>query len=166
VSTVTVDQVLQYVAPRLDGPGYDRGDVKNSTIEHETTIQGDGVPIWWQETDREVLERAASMTPTPSSSPSSVAESPSSGTSSGLPENTSSSNQNSQDQSLHASGLSTGAKIGLGVGIPLAGLLGLAPGYMVFRRRMLRRTNNGGAEVVNAEGYAPAGVTGGGEGRS
>jgi hypothetical protein len=115
------------------------------------------VPIWWQDKDKELLERAAQMTPStvPESSGSLVVGSPTEGASSGLPENTNSSNSDQSQPSSSSSGLSTGTKIGLGVGIPLAILLGLALGYILFRRRTKRKiasVTNGGYEMGNGNG--------------
>jgi len=121
-------------------------------------VHGDGVPIWWQDKDKEVLERAAQMTPSalPESSGSLVVGSPTEGASSGLPENTNSSTSDQSQSSSPSAGLSTGAKIGLGVGIPLAILLGLALGFILFRRRSKRKTGapvaNSGYEMGNGSG--------------
>jgi hypothetical protein len=161
-SKVAKDQTLHYVNPRQNGTVWDRGEIRPTVIESATSVHGDGVPIWWQDKDKEVLERAAQMTPStvPEGSGSLVVGNPTEGASSGLPENTNSSTSDqspssSSSSSSSSSGLSTGAKIGLGVGIPLAILLGLALGYILFRRRMKRKiapVANGGYEMGNGSG--------------
>jgi hypothetical protein len=161
-SKVAKDQTLHYVNPRQNGTVWDRGEIRPTVIETATFIHGDGVPIWWQDKDKEVLDRAAQMTPSalPQSSGSLVAGNPTEGASSVLPENTNSSTPGQSQSSSSSSGLSTGAKIGLGVGIPLAILLGLALGYILFRRRTKRKIAppaNGGYEMGNGSGVVGGG---------
>jgi hypothetical protein len=129
-SSITVDQVLTYIAPKLDGTGFDRGDVRTTTVDQAATVQGDGIPIWWQSSDSAILAAAVTQTLAGLSESSQTLSTP-----------TSSATQSpaapaEQDES---SGLSTGAKIGLGVGIPIAVLLGLATAFILIRRRKARR---------------------------
>jgi hypothetical protein len=133
-------------------------------IETDMKIYGDGVPIWWQDKDKEVLDSAARMTPSsaPESSGTLVAGA-SEGASSELPQDTNSSTPDHNQFSSSSSGLSTGAKIGLGVGIPLAILLGLALGYILFRRRMKRKLGAPAASKDTYEmGNGSGNVAGGG----
>jgi hypothetical protein len=146
-STVTVDQVLRYVAPRLDGTGYDRGETKETTIEQETRVIGDGVPIWWQASDLPVLEAAAQMTPTSMPPSASTSGAPSEGSAPTLPENTSASDAERNQSSSSSGGLTTGGKIGLGVGLPIAILLGLFIGYMFARRRRAKKIGGGDSAI-------------------
>jgi hypothetical protein len=129
-STVTVDQVLVYVAPRLDGIAYDRGPVRTTTVDKAATVQGDGVPIWWQNSDSAVLAAAATKMPTKTSENSQALSTP-----------TLSPSESLANLPKHntKSGLSTGAKVGLGVGIPIAVLLALAIAFILLRRRKARK---------------------------
>lgn len=130
-STITVDQEVTYIMPKPAGTGWDRGDVKTTTVDKEATIQGDGIPIWWQSTDSAVLAAAAVQTSAGVSGSSQTLSTPTSSPSqsTGAPPE--------QDTD---SGLSNGAKIGLGVGIPIVVLIGLAIAFILFRRRRTKKT--------------------------
>jgi hypothetical protein len=130
-STITVDQEITYIAPKLAGTGWDRGDIRTTTVDKESTIQGDGIPIWWQSSDSSVLAAAVAQTSAGFSGSSQTLSTP-----------TPSPNQSpgatvEQDTD---SGLSNGAKIGLGVGIPTVVLIGLTIAFIFFRRRRAKRT--------------------------
>jgi hypothetical protein len=83
-------------------------------------LSADGVLIQWQATDAEMLSRAAAMTAAPWNGPP-------------TPES--------------AKGLSTGQKIGIGVGVPLAVILGLLVFWLVWRSRTRRRKGKAPYEI-------------------
>ncbi|KAF2489093.1 hypothetical protein BU16DRAFT_531503 [Lophium mytilinum] len=158
-SQITQNQIVQYVFATFNGAsGYDRGTVSTSTFASDATAWGDGVPIWWQNSDDALLAAASTMLPSASSStvPTTGLAStggtarPSATTS--IPSSTAATSASSTAVP-GVGGLSTGAKVGLGVGIPVAIIAGLALGYLLFRRRQGRGTPYGGATDVQLGKY-------------
>jgi hypothetical protein len=96
-----------------------------------TVVSGDGVPIMWQSKDAEVLARASTMRST--SPQSTVTPTPEISKPPGTSEVTSIST---------SGGLSMGAKIGIGVSIPIAVIVGLALGFLLWKRRRAHRVKH------------------------
>lgn len=147
-STVTKNQVLTYVGPKLNGTdGWIRGSVKSTTLTTTSYVWGDGIPIWWQSSDEAALTAASTLMPTQTVSPTTTQ------TSSSTTQTGGSSDSNTQ------SSFSTSAKIGLGVGIPLAVLLGLGIGWFVFRHQKantpLLHSNNEHGQYIGASSKEP-----------
>lgn len=121
-------------SPSQVGQAWQLGSATTSIATKATYIEGDGVPIWWQNSDSSVLAQASATT---TSMTSGASPSPSSTGTTSTPD----------------SGLSSGTKIGLGVGLAIAGvLLGLLALFFVRKRRR---------EHAEAErhGLLPAGET-------
>ncbi|KAH3906903.1 hypothetical protein HBI56_064530 [Parastagonospora nodorum] len=146
VSPMTKGQVATIRARPSNGEAWDRQPAMTNTIVSDTSVHGDGIPIYWQSSDAEVLSRAAAMTPT--SDPGSVASpsnasaySSSAPTSSGI----------AQTGSSPSAGLSTGAKAGIGAGVPIAVIALLMMGFFFWKRRRDRRGDSEGMKVQTGE---------------
>lgn len=143
---MTRGQVITVRTADFDGQKYDAKPAVTVPILSDTIVQGDGIPIYWQSSDVEVLSRAAAMTPTGTAS--SVA-SPSNADAS--PSSVPSSPGALQTGSLPPAGLSTGAKAGVGAGIPIAVIAALVMGSLLWKRRRDRRVVSEGMATQRAE---------------
>lgn len=133
---------MQYIVPTMNGTQFQNGPVTTTTLTTWGRMQGDGVPIWWQSSDRAVSPAVA----TPSSSTTSANNAQTSQTSS-LPSNT----QTPPSDSNTPRGLSPGAKAGIGVGVAAFFLLGaLAVGMFVFVRRKKRVVESESVEELES----------------
>ncbi|KAH5435988.1 hypothetical protein HBI16_117230 [Parastagonospora nodorum] len=152
-SFLAEDTSLSYIVPSSVNGKWEAGDVSVGSFPKGYPVQGDGVPVWYQSSDSQVLAAAATRTAGESSSlasrmsSASTAQTPTStppptGSPAVQPESTSSSG-----------GLSTGAKIGLGVGIPVAIIFGLVLGWLIFRRRKAKAVPAGTHEMSESEQY-------------
>lgn len=127
-STITEGETVVFLRPTKDGESWTHGTPTTTSFTFSTTAVGDGVPIWWQSSDAEVLASVSTMMPT---------------------------NQPTIGASItsNSSGLMTGAKIGIGIGIPMAVIAGLVIGLIFsMKRRRDRKANESRAE--HEGGYA------------
>jgi hypothetical protein len=112
--------------------------VRGTTITQRpypaTIVSGDGVPIMWQSKDAEVLARASTLLPTVQLSTVTLA--------SETPETSKPSDTSEVTGVPRSGGLSTGAKIGIGVSIPIAVIIGIALGFLLWKRRRAHRTEH------------------------
>ncbi|KAF1950391.1 hypothetical protein CC80DRAFT_378763, partial [Byssothecium circinans] len=117
-SLVTPNQVLTYISARTQGAaGWDRGSVSMTTVTSSFAVVGDGVPIWWQSSDLEVLAAAKRYTPTTTTASDTAATS-SLATTTGSANPTSSVNAPPPPKGQSKS-LPVGVKICVGVGVPV-----------------------------------------------
>ncbi|KAF1941029.1 hypothetical protein EJ02DRAFT_423372 [Clathrospora elynae] len=151
-STITQGQAVVFIFGLNNGYGYDlSGTPTTNKLTEGTSALGDGVPIWWQNSDDEVLSSAYSMTPTskPTSLPTSQ---PSTSTST-----------STSTSSPPPTGLSKGAKIGIGVFVPLAVIAGLVLGSLLWSRRTRRRQKHevavGSTAVYKEQPLVPSYIT-------
>ncbi|KAF2650861.1 hypothetical protein K491DRAFT_696953 [Lophiostoma macrostomum CBS 122681] len=128
-SMATQDQRLPYVSPIPNGAeGWVRGEVLTTTIPGDTTVYGDGVPVWWQASDEAVLSAAAIAASTTSIPQTQTRPS-------AQPATSSLSSASTAPASAHKSGLSTGAKTGIGVGIAAGAVCVLVAALLFLRRK-------------------------------
>ncbi len=137
----STSQTLTYFSPTLNGNNQwtDTADPDTlvATAAPDYTVFGDGIPIWYQESDLAAFAQAASTSTSATQKESSTTSTTQTGSST---ISTSASSATATGNS--SSGLSSGAKIGIGVGIPLAVIaVGLVGAFFWFRRRGRQRTN-------------------------
>lgn len=123
------------------------GPVAPLTFSFNEYVTGQGIPIWWQQSDFPTSSTTgltsmigSSGPPNPTVSPPPIDTSRSNARSSGPPIPTVS--PPSIDTSR--SGISTGVKIAIGVGIPFAVLFVVAIGSVIFIRRRRQKAESGG----------------------
>jgi hypothetical protein len=93
-------------------------------------IYGDGIPVWWQQSDLEAFANTGASTSTPGQTSTQT----SSRTATQIP--TKSPSSSPSPTSAAKPGLSAGTKIGLGVGIPLVAIVaGFVAAFIWFRGR-------------------------------
>lgn len=121
---------LTYVSPTLNGNNQWTDTANSNTLiataAPDYTVFGDGIPIWYQQSDLAVFAQAASTSTSTTQTGSSITSMSASATAT----------------DTGSTGLSSGAKIGIGVGIPLAVIaVGLVGAFFWFRRRGRQRVN-------------------------
>jgi hypothetical protein len=57
--------MIYYLKPTDQGANTERGNVSSNAQLKATEARGDGVPIWWQSSDQEVLAAASTTTLSP-----------------------------------------------------------------------------------------------------
>lgn len=122
-------------------------------------VKGDGIPIWWQQSDAAMLSSAAAGTP--SSVPAETSRTggglvvePTDSSAISSPTSPGTTNTASGEES---SGLSTGAKAGIGVGVALGVVvIGLVLGFFLWRRRRNRTKEVGGPQPVHMGDVYPS----------
>ncbi|KAF2645949.1 hypothetical protein P280DRAFT_465689 [Massarina eburnea CBS 473.64] len=147
-SRVTQNQLITYIVPTNNGVEILR-PVSSSTQPSDSSIRGDGVPIWWQSSDMEVLRAAATMVP---SSTGSITSSAQTSPTASIASSTSTPTPTEPSPTDSPSGISTGAKAGIGVGAAIA-VAALAMGLYFFLMRK-RRAIAAGAPVHEADAYS------------
>jgi hypothetical protein len=129
-STVTEGQAVTFLSPTLYGLSWDTGTPTTNKATVATRVRGDGIPIWWQSSDAQVLARASALKPT------AILTSVETLTSAmALPSSTLESPGVSQTSRPSSGGLSTAVGFGLGMGIPVAVMGGLVIVWLLWRRR-------------------------------
>jgi hypothetical protein len=142
--------MIYYLRPTDQGANTEIGDVLSNVQLKATEAKGDGVPIWWQSSDQEVLAAALTTTVTPEDLKTTSTQS--------LPTHslptapitnpTSTPTSSVQKQPNTSTSLSTGAKAGIGVGAFIGvAILALAVVWIFLRRK--RRALNVKAEPVH-----------------
>ncbi|KAH7092479.1 hypothetical protein FB567DRAFT_576852 [Paraphoma chrysanthemicola] len=140
-SAVSQEQLITYYSYSLVDNEWRSGKVSTLALGTSTIVKGDGIPIFWQQSDSAVLARASTLTRKLQASSLLATPGPSS-----VAPSTSPTLADTPAPPSH--GLSTGAKIGLGVGIPMAIIALLAIGFLVWRRRRNQQVL-GANEVVH-----------------
>lgn len=107
-------------------------------------VYGDGIAIWWQQSDLEVFALAATMTSGPSNTDTSASTSPTQTASSSFSQAT-----QSENTTPSTSTLSTGAKIAIAVIIPLF-IIASAAGFAIYciRNRKVQRKRTGSSSPM------------------
>ncbi|KAH7393817.1 hypothetical protein DE146DRAFT_633768 [Phaeosphaeria sp. MPI-PUGE-AT-0046c] len=116
-SSITRGQSIKFIAPSLAGLIYNAGSPMTTTATGLTLVKGDGIPIWWQSTDTEMLSSVAAATST-------------------------SWNEYKSGHSIEIPvvGLSIGAKTGIGIGVSALVIASLLLTFFLLRKRW-NRTN-------------------------
>ncbi|KAF2114096.1 hypothetical protein BDV96DRAFT_647582 [Lophiotrema nucula] len=148
-SDIKQNQVLLYILPTNNGQDFER-PTSTTTVASDSSVIGDGVPIWWQSSDSKVLASASTLTPTPTGPTTAPTTAPTTGAQTGpmtsIP---------SQTSTPPSSGLSTGAKAGIGVAVPLAVIAIAAIAFLLFRRRRKNAVVSGSEAVPGMHSYDP-----------
>jgi len=112
---------------------WDRGSISYSVLVVDSSILGDGVPIWWQGSDHEIFAKASvtMASPTTASQIFSTTIAQASYTSSISSPTTST----TQTRASLPDGLSKGARKGIGVDTSLFVLIGLTLCFFFIRSR-------------------------------
>ncbi|KAF2872603.1 hypothetical protein BDV95DRAFT_464673, partial [Massariosphaeria phaeospora] len=58
-STITEGQVVGYIHPEYVGPRIEIGSVTTLTAPTNVIVLGDGVPIWWQSSDKALFTKGS-----------------------------------------------------------------------------------------------------------
>lgn len=127
------------------------------------TVEGNGVPVWWQQSDEAVLSKASITTQPSTSQPISTDENLYQPTNQQPPTrrsqashlqatatSTASFTPTKEPLSQSSGGLPSGARIGLGVSIPLVITVALLLGIFLWRRRRYQA-----GHINTAQAYMP-----------